>query len=213
MDELDKLKNHWQKSEVAFPKVSEKEIYGMLHKKSSSVVKWILILSIAEFAFWLVLSFFLKDNPNTKRIESFHMDYVTIPLSVISYGIIIYFFYNFYKNYKKITATDNVKNLMANILKTRKTVSNYIFVNIIYVIICSVVLFAMYFYNDEQLINAYHQSEAHGNVISFYIMYIIMAIVTIGILILAVWLFYKLVYGFLLKRLYRNYEELKKIDF
>ena len=47
MDELDKLKNHWQKSEAAFTQVSEKEIYGMLHKKSSSVVKWILILSIA----------------------------------------------------------------------------------------------------------------------------------------------------------------------
>lgn len=213
MDELDKLKNHWQKSEAAFTQVSEKEIYGMLHKKSSSVVKWILILSIVEFAFWLLLSFFLKDNPNAKRVENFHMDYITIPMSCISYGIIIYFFFIFYKNYKKITATDNVKNLMASILKTRKTVSNYIFVNILYVIVCSIVLFAMYFYNDEQLINAFQQSEAHGNVVSFYIMYIVMAVVTIGILILIVWLFYKLVYGFLLKRLYRNYEELKKIDF
>jgi uncharacterized membrane protein len=46
----------------------------------------------------------------------------------------------------------------------------------------------------------------------------IMAI-TIGILILTIavffgifWLFYRLLYGILLKRLYANYKELKKID-
>ena len=213
MDELDKLKNHWKKNEPDFPQISEKEIYGMLHKKSSSIVKWILIISVLEFVFWLLLSFLMKDNPNNKRIESFHMDYITIPMSLISNGIIIYFFCIFYINYKKITATDNVKNLMASILRTRKTVSNYIFVNIVYVIFCAIVVFAMYFTNDTMLIDALHRSEANGNAMVFYISYITLAVVTIGILILVVWLFYKLVYGFLLKRLYRNYEELKKIDF
>ena len=46
MEELDLLKKYWKKSEDTFEQVSEVEIYKMLHKKSSSIVKWILIISI-----------------------------------------------------------------------------------------------------------------------------------------------------------------------
>jgi hypothetical protein len=49
MDELEILKKDWKKSENTFDQVSETEIYGMLHKRSSSLVKWILIISIIEF--------------------------------------------------------------------------------------------------------------------------------------------------------------------
>ena len=48
MKELDLLKKDWQK-DTAFEQVSEVEIYKMLHKKSSSIVKWILIVSLLEF--------------------------------------------------------------------------------------------------------------------------------------------------------------------
>lgn len=34
-----------------------------------------------------------------------------------------------------------------------------------------------------------------------------------GIFVLLMWLFYKLIYGLLLKRLNKNYKELKKLDF
>jgi uncharacterized membrane protein YdjX (TVP38/TMEM64 family) len=37
-------------------------------------------------------------------------------------------------------------------------------------------------------------------------------IVAIGIILGAFWLFYRLLYGILLRKLSRNYEELKKID-
>ena len=50
MEELDLLKKAWKKEECSFDQVSEKDIYGMLHQKSSSIVKWILIISIVEFA-------------------------------------------------------------------------------------------------------------------------------------------------------------------
>ena len=40
MKELDLLKKDWQKSDNSFEQVSEIEIYKMIHKKSSSIVKW-----------------------------------------------------------------------------------------------------------------------------------------------------------------------------
>ena len=51
MDELELLKKDWKKQEGSFQQIGEKEIYGMLHKGSSSIVKWILIISILEFLF------------------------------------------------------------------------------------------------------------------------------------------------------------------
>ena len=49
MDELELLKKDWKKNDGQFKQVSENEIYGMLHKSSSSIVKWIFIISIVEF--------------------------------------------------------------------------------------------------------------------------------------------------------------------
>jgi hypothetical protein len=39
MDVLDLLKKDWKKKEHTFDQVSENEIYNMLHKRSSSIVK------------------------------------------------------------------------------------------------------------------------------------------------------------------------------
>jgi len=213
MDELDKLKNHWQKNEAAFPQVSEKEIYGMLHKKSSSIVKWILIISILEFAFQLSLSFLLKDTPGSKQIEAIDIDYIMIPLTLLSYAIMIYFFRLFYINYKKITATDSVRNLMSSILNTRKTVSNYIYVNLSYILVSFIIILVTYINKDEHFAAMFHKSEVHGNAVKLYLLSALLILITLVIIIGTVWLFYKLLYGLLLKKLHRNYEELKKIDF
>lgn len=213
MEELDLLKKDWKKSEGNFPKISEKEIYAMLHRRSSSIVKWILIISILEFALWMGLSFLLKDTRNAKMIDSYGVEYVTIPMTVISYGIILYFFIKFYINYRKITTTDSVKTLMSSILNTRKTVSTYIFVNIAYIIICSIAALIIIFNNDANFLNLLHKSEANGEAALFYLAYIGFTILFIAIFVLIIWLFYKLIYGLLLKRLRRNYYELKKIDF
>ena len=212
MEELDKLKNHWKKNVGNYPKFSEKEIYAMVHKRSSSIVKWILIISILEFVFWLGLSLLMKDSPSTKRVESLDVDYIYIPMSIISYVIIIYFFVLFYRNYKKINATDNAKTLMSNILKTRKAVSNYIFVNITYIVISSLIMFALFFCYDANLIEALHQSEKEGNTGQFYLIYIGSTLLFLSFFVFIIWLFYRLIYGILLKRLKNNYEGLRKLD-
>lgn len=213
MDELDKLKSSWKKEENTYPKFSEKDIYAMLHKKSSSIVKWILIISIAEFVFWISLSFLLKDSPNARNMQTLNIDYITTPMSIISNGIILYFVYIFYMRYKKISVTDDAKTLMQNILKTRKAVSVYIFVNIAYSVLSAIIIVIVMFNTDAGLNTLVHQAEDNGNKLLFYLVAFIFSIIILGIFILVMWLFYRLIYGLLLKRLYKNFEELKKIDF
>jgi hypothetical protein len=61
MKELDLLKD-WQKNKDSFEQVSEIEIYRMIHKKSSSIVKWILIISIMEVLLWTSLNMILMQT-------------------------------------------------------------------------------------------------------------------------------------------------------
>lgn len=213
MEELDLLKKDWKKSESFFPKMTEADIYAMLHKKSSSIVKWILIISILEFLLFLSITIFLNGNAGTKRIENYISAHTMIILTVIDYIIMAIFFYKFYVNYRKITTTDKVKNLMSNILKTRKTVSNYIMVKLLYIIVLFGVITIAFFTNDPEAVDLLRKSEETGHLVEFYLLLAVLIIGSLGALILAFWLFYKLIYGFLLKRLHRNYQELKKIDF
>ena len=49
MDELELLKKDWQKDDANYPKLTFDEIYKMLLKKSSSIVKWIFIIFLPIF--------------------------------------------------------------------------------------------------------------------------------------------------------------------
>lgn len=213
MEELDKLKMDWKRNEGNYPRFSDNDIYKMLHKKSSSIVKWILIISILEFLLFLSLTVILNANAGTKRVEDYLSTQALIAITVADYVIMAYFFYKFYLNYRKISTTDRVKNLMVNILKTRKTVSNYIMVKLFYIVVLFVVISIAMFNNDPEAVDLLNRSEANGSMVQFYLLLFVLEIIGLGVLIFLFWLFYKLIYGFLLKRLYRNYEELKKIDF
>ena len=98
MDELELLKKDWQKEDSKYPKLSYNDIYKMILKKSSSIVKWIFIISLMEFALWTLISFGLKDSESMKRFEEYDADLIVIPLSIIGYIILAYFFYLFFKN-------------------------------------------------------------------------------------------------------------------
>ncbi len=52
MDELELLKKDWQNKEEHLPKnLSYDEIYKMIWKKSSSIVKWIFYISLSNLYF------------------------------------------------------------------------------------------------------------------------------------------------------------------
>ena len=71
MDELEILKKDWKKQEGSFQQIGEKEIYGMLHKRSSSIVKWIVVISILELLLWTSISVFSADEEYFKTLKIF----------------------------------------------------------------------------------------------------------------------------------------------
>lgn len=211
MEELDLLKKAWQKDTHSFEQVSEMEIYKMLHKKSSSIVKWILIISILEVLLWTSISVFFNMDDYLKKFHSEDMIMYFKVLNYFNYAVIVGFIYLFYKNYVKISTTDSTKNLMKDILRTRKTVQYYVWYNLGMITVSMFFGFAMAFlYNPDMSILKDRIAHESGHRTLF---------ITCGVLLLTTvvfvglfWLFYRLLYGILLRKLNNNYKELKKID-
>jgi ABC-type multidrug transport system fused ATPase/permease subunit len=211
MEELDLLKKAWQKDTQSFQQVTENEIYKMLHKNSSSSVKWILIISILEFVLWTFISVFFNADEYIKQLHAEEMMVYLKILTYINYAVILWFLYRFYTNYVKISATTSTKQLMKDILRTRKTVQNYVWYNLGMMLISMIIGFIMAFLYNPQL-SAIKDKIAHDESNGIIIKIVcILSLATIVFLVIF-WLFYKLLYGFLLRRLSNNYKELKKID-
>ena len=212
MDELDLLKKDWQKKDGDFPKLTYDDIYKMILKKSSSIVKWIFIISLLEFAFWSLIAFLLKDTKSMQQFKEYDADNILIPLTVLSYVILAYFFYLFFKNYRTISVTDNAKVLMQNILKTRRTVKHYVAFNLIFLVISTVVVMFIELDKDQVLINKAQEASADGEAFKFYAAIIFSTIILLALAVGLLLLFYWLVYGILLKRLNKNFRELKRLE-
>lgn len=212
MDELELLKNDWQKDNANYPKLTYDEIYKMLLKKSSSIVKWIFIISILEFIFWTLISFFLDDANFNKKFQEYEAKNIMLPIMLFGYIIIVYFLVKFFMNYKTISVTDNAKILMENILKTRRTVKQYVAVNLGFIVISTVVMLSIQFNRDQQMISIIDNASANGELFKFYSITIIITLISLGAAVGVLLLFYYLIYGILLKRLNNNYEELKKLE-
>lgn len=213
MDELELLKKDWKKQEGSFHQISENEIYGMLHRGSSSIVKWIMIISVLELLLWLSISFLTADEQYFKTLELYHLDTLMPIVSVINYGVIIFFIFLFFKNYKAINTTDNVKQLMQNILKTRKTVKYYVWYNLGMTAISMIIVFIFQFMYDPSINKMINNASSNIDPNTFYCIMLLVYAVVIIVFIGLIWLFYRLLYGILMRRLQKNYDELKKIDY
>ena len=212
MEELDILKKDWNKEDSRYPKLSYDDIYKMILKKSSSIVKWIFIISILEFVFWTVISFALKDADFNKKFESYNAQNIMVPFMILGYLILAYFFYKFFMNYRTISVTDNAKRLMENILRTRRTVKQYVAFNLIYLVVSAFLVLGIEMNRDETMIATINKAAANGELLKFYAITIISVTLVLAIIIGLFLVFYYLIYGLLLKRLNTNYRELKKLE-
>lgn len=214
MNELDILKKHWQTAEKNLPKFSYNELYQMLHKKSSSTVKWILIISIIEFAIWGLLYFVIPEG-SQNLYDKVGLNSLMLISTVISLAVFVLFIFLFYHNYSKIKVTDSVKQLMNSILRTRRTVYFFIIWNIASTLIAFVYV-SFYLNQNKAKLTEYiieqnpefsmEHSESFINV--FFIGYALAAFTIIGIMLLL----YRIVYVRLLKRLNHNYKQLQSIE-
>ncbi|TYC17843.1 hypothetical protein ES677_00255 [Bizionia gelidisalsuginis] len=209
MDELELLKKHWKTTTDSDQKLSAKQLYPMLLKKSSSIVKTLFYISIAELVFWILINFLpMLSSSYLKELDQIYGNNLAIVLlSVVTFSVVIVFVYLLYKAYKNISITDNTKQLMASILKTQKIVKYYVIYNLSMIFLS--VPISLYFtsQNDSEL----HDKIIHFTTSQTIVFYLITFVLT-GICVLIFWLFYKLIYGILLKRLNKNYLELKKLE-
>ena len=214
MDELELLKKDWETSSENFPNLNKDEIYNIIYKRSSSIVKWIFIISLLEFALWTLISFISAGAEDLKKIESYEVNYIIYPLLILEYIILIYFFCIFYKNYKNISATENTKMLMERILKTRKTVKHYVIFNLVFMCISIVIGVCIELTNNpevQKLLSGI-ESEGGNNVTDFYLNVVMISLITMALITALLLGFYYLIYGLLLKRLKSNYKNLKALE-
>ena len=210
MDELELLKKDWEKKDPAHKKLSVEELYPILYKKSSSIVKTLFYISVGELIFWILVNtipYFTSDSYQDRLNAVYTNEYVFTGLTVISYIVILLFVYLLFKAHKSISVTDSAKNLMENILKTRKVIKYYVIYNLVMAFVSMVI--GVY-------IGIFHDPEVSATVANFsnkqlFITYTFIVVAT-AVFVLIIWLFYKLLYGLLLKRLNRNYKELKKLE-
>ncbi|WP_396147454.1 hypothetical protein [Flavobacterium sp.] len=204
MKELDLLKKAWKKDNTSFEQLSEGTLYSMIHKRSSSIVKWILIISILEF---IVLRgsdlLVLLDEKYKKEMNLAHLYGFEVVITIINFIVLTVFIALFYKNFKVINTGSSTKKLMKDILNTRKIVKYYVWYNLLLVAFSSTIAVYFEIKNNSRVSLLYSKHES---------LFIVVGIAIIAISILLFWLFYKLLYGILLNKLNTNYKELSKIE-
>ena len=211
MDELELLKKDWQNKEEHLPKLSYDEIYKMIWKKSSSIVKWIFYISIIEFMFWIILGN-IPFKGDDQLASTKYTNLIASIFEYISYAITLFFVVKFYLNYRKITTDDSSRKLIKNILKVRKTVMQYVWTSLSLVGISLFILMTeMIFFEPDfrQIIDKASSAEYPWLI---YILFFVSLLILMAVVVGLIWLFYRLVYGILLKRLNANYKELKKLE-
>lgn len=201
MEGLDLLKQHWNKDNN-FPKIEKDELQAMLRQSSSSIVKWIFIICCLEFILWLAISFII---PEEKEVYLIFQITNTI-YNIVFYVFILYFIYKFYTLLVQIKTTNSTKNLMESILAVRNNADKYIRFNIL----AAYVAFGIQFI--QLIIEEYMEGNSWGKTLFVIILGAIL-FTLFGLLF--IWLFklyFRALYGLLLKKLNKNYEELIRLE-
>lgn len=216
MDELELLKKDWQKKDEHLPKLSYNDIYTMIWKKSSSIVKWIFYISIIELVFWILLAiapFFIDSflEKLGKIDDGFTQTFMAIS-NTITFGIILVFIYFLYKAYRRISSVDDVKSLMESILRTRKIVQYYVGYNLVMAVLVTIYMIYHMFTQDERTIKLFETVKEEGSELKFWLLGTVLVVLGMIAVVGFIWVFYRLIYGFLLRKLNHNYKELKKLE-
>jgi hypothetical protein len=212
MDQLDILKQSWQSQTNDSPRFTKDQLTGLLARKSSGIVKWLFIIAMIEFAVFIVLglvSHFANQETNVIEMMGEPFYYGS---TIFHYLIIIIFICLFYSNYKNISTSQPTRSLMNNILKTRHTMKWYIWYNLIYMMVAGMITTAIVIPKDPNVTKLLASPKMAGNETLFYFMALGASFVAFLIICVTMYLIYQLIYGILLRKLKRNYNELKRME-
>lgn len=200
MENLESLKDLWKNQAESKIRYSQNDIHKMVQRKSSSIVKWILIISLLEFILPNLIFLFTDFDATRIFYEQYGLSNTMLIYSAIHIIVIITFIYVFYKNYRNISAGSTVKILLGDILKTRRTVKYYIYYNLTIMGIIGLNMFYAV-YNSVLFQNSLETGTS-------MLMIWVISIILLSLALFIFWLFYRILYGFFLRKLKRNYAAL-----
>ena len=216
--DIDQFKKSWQEQNVQ-PKYNSTDIELMLNKSSRNYVKYILLISCAEFLVILAMNLYNLFAGgesttfmsilerfgviNSPDIES-NFDHLYLGLKIVSLLLTAYFVIRFYENYKRINIESNLKKLIEQVIKFKKTVNLFIIANIFLMVIYSMtlVVFTNHILAEQNIL------LTKSTLVGFYVGFFLL----LGLSVVLIWFYYRIVYGIILKRLGNNLAELKRID-
>jgi hypothetical protein len=201
MKSLENYKKAWDNQPDTEDKLSTVDIYKLAQSRSQSIVKWIFIIGILEFVGLNALSSFVDIDAAYAEYKKMGLENFIFYSQIVAYGILFYFLAMFYLNYKRISTTDSTRTLMKKIIKTRKTVRNYVLFNLSYMALIMIVV-------AIASINTNFNDLTNKQIILIIFGTLVATLLILGVL----WLFYQLLYGFLLKKLSKNYKEIAKLN-
>ncbi len=213
MDELELLKKDWQQREADLPKLSYDEIHKMIWKKSSSLVRWIFYISIIEFLvphlLYLIPSF--RDGASSSVTTQLGIENILIVLTVLQYGVAVYFITQFYKRYKEISVLDSAGNLMKRIMRTRRTVKHYVIFALGMILVYFAVFIGGMYFSDNliEILELSRKPDMDPERLKLLVMGI-MAIAGVVMTVIMGGIYF-LLYGLLTRRLFYNYQDLKRM--
>ncbi len=214
MDELELLKKDWQKKGDQLPKLTYTDIHKMTWKKSSSIVKWILIISILEIVLPNLLYLIPSFRKSMSIYENTIVDQYFLGMTIIYYLVVFYFVYLFYKRYKEISVLDSAKSLMRKIIRTRRTVKYYVIFSLSTILVFIAIVIIGIYLNDSFMDN-FTEMAGDGESVSPEKLKttLMVSMAILGVLMIAFFGgIYFLLYGLLLRKLKKNYKELKKLE-
>ena len=197
--DIDNFKKTWQEQEVQ-PKYNSTEIEAMLNKSSRNYVKYILWISIAEFLVILCMNIyytFLGDDSNSfikilgrlgiqnSADLKTNFDQLYFILKIISLIMTAFFVVSFYQNYRRINIELNLKKLILQIIRFKKTVNLFILANIFLLIIFTLVLTVFTF----SVLSEQNIHLNHPTLIGFLVGLVVMTVISV----LLIWVYYRVV--------------------
>ncbi len=205
---MGKLKDIWKQQDLSDQNIRREDLKKLLNKKSKSIAKWILIISLIEFVIPHFLYLFTdqtKINEQYDLIGIQNFMYFTNLTTYIVGGVFVYYFY---RNYKKIKIEQSVAQLIDRIVKTRKVVKNYIYYNLIALSFIYLIYIIKIFSNYD-IMRSYFNLDPSVNIQEIWLTYLVSSILGIAFVVFLLWLFYRVTYGYLLRRLLENYKDIK----
>lgn len=212
--DIDKLKKSWQQDVPQ--RYHAPEIETILGRSSRNYVKYIFRISVAEFLFFFCLNFYyffsgsdvadllsiIKKLGATPDVtEQKMLAEIYFVLKCITVIMTAVFVVLFYAKYRKIDVESSLKKFTLQIISFKKTVKYFILANILLLIgsTAALVLYILKLLQNHRTDLTSPKILVFGAGVAF----------TLFVGSLLVWLYYRLVYGILIRRLSNNLEELQ----